>query len=110
MRIDEDPAARIRHLEETLMAPCCYQEPLLNHRSEAALQMKAEIAAWVAQGKSDREIVDAYKTRYGPRILVDPEGASWWWLTVMPWAALLLGAVAVIAVLWRWRRAPTPAG
>ena len=56
--------ARIQALEETFLAPCCYSEPISRHRSEVALQMRSEIAQWVAEGKSDREITDTYKQRY----------------------------------------------
>ena len=82
---------RIRTLEETFLAPCCWAEPIARHRSEVALQMRAEIAHWVAEGKSDRQIKDTYKQRYGARVLVEPEGSSWWWMHVVPWVVLLLG-------------------
>ena len=92
---------RIEALEETFLAPCCWAEPISQHRSEVALQMRAEIASWVAQGKSDREIINTYKQRYGARILVEPEGAQWWWLQMIPWAVLLLGLAFTVWLLHR---------
>jgi cytochrome c-type biogenesis protein CcmH/NrfF len=94
--------ARIEALEETFLAPCCYSEPISRHRSEVVLQMKAEIARWVEEGKSDRDITDTYKQRYGARVLVEPEGSQWWWMHVVPWVVLLLGLAFTIQ--WMRRR------
>jgi cytochrome c-type biogenesis protein CcmH/NrfF len=85
--------ARIEALEGTFLAPCCYSEPISRHRSEVALQMKAEIARWVDEGKSNRDITETFKQRYGARVLVEPEGSKWWWMHVVPWVVLLLGLV-----------------
>jgi cytochrome c-type biogenesis protein CcmH/NrfF len=96
-----DQRARIEALEATFLAPCCYSEPISRHRSEAALQMKAEIARWVDEGKSDRDIIDTYKQRYGARVLVEPEGSQWWWMHVVPWAVLLLGLAFTVLLMRR---------
>ncbi|MFB3779311.1 MAG: cytochrome c-type biogenesis protein CcmH [Bryobacteraceae bacterium] len=101
---------RIAALEKTFLAPCCWAEPIATHRSEVALQMRAEIARWVAEGKSDREIIDTYKQRYGARVLVEPEGTQWWLMQVVPWVALLLGLVLTVQLLRRMSaRKPAPA-
>jgi cytochrome c-type biogenesis protein CcmH/NrfF len=96
-------SARIERLEEKLLAPCCYTENLTRHRSEVALQMRKEITAWVAEGKSDREILDTYRARYGARVLAEPEGSTGVWLHAIPLAALLLGLLLVVGVLCKWR-------
>lgn len=95
--------SRIKALEEAVLAPCCYSEPVSRHRSEIALQMKVEIARWVREGKSDREILDTYKQRYGARVLVEPEGARWWWMHIIPWIAVLLGLAFTVWLLRRMR-------
>jgi cytochrome c-type biogenesis protein CcmH len=86
------------------MAPCCWAGNLVDHRSEIALQMKKEIALWVAQGKTDREILDTYKQRYGARILAEPEGPARVWLNAVPALVILTGFVLVLLLLRRWRR------
>lgn len=101
-------AERIQKLEQALLAPCCYAEPVARHNSEAAAKMRAEIAAWVGEGKSDAEIVDVYKQRYGLRVLAEPDGARFWWLSLIPWLAFAAGIVVVVLVI-RALRAP-PAG
>ena len=95
--------ARISRLENSLLAPCCYQETLARHTSETAVAMRAELRAMVAQGKSDRQILNHYKQRYGKRILVEPEGTAWWIVGGVPVLVLVLGAWFVIRILRRWR-------
>jgi cytochrome c-type biogenesis protein CcmH len=100
--------ARIARLENRLLAPCCYQEPLARHRSDTAAAMRAELRALVGQGKSDREILGFYQQRYGKRVLVEPEGAAWWVMGVVPLLAALLGFWFVVHMLRKWR-APSAA-
>jgi cytochrome c-type biogenesis protein CcmH/NrfF len=58
----------------------------------------------VEQGRSDREILDTYKSLYGTQVLVEPEGTTWWWLQVVPWVALVLGGAFVV---WNLKRRRT---
>lgn len=99
---------RIRKLENSLLAPCCWAEPIAQHRSDVALQMKREIEEFVRTGKTDREILDYYKEKYGARVLVEPEGALWWWMHVVPFVVFGASLVVVGVVLRRWLR-PLPA-
>ena len=103
-----DRQARVLKLESSLLAPCCWAEPVSTHRSEVALQMREEIAGFVNQGKTDQEVLDYYKQKYGLRILVEPEGALWWWMHVVPFVVLGIGAVVVVLLMKRWLR-PIPA-
>ena len=103
-----DRQARVLKLESSLLAPCCWAEPVSTHRSEVALQMREEIAGFVNEGKTDQEVLDYYKQKYGLRILVEPEGALWWWMHVVPFVVLGIGAVVVVFLLKRWLR-PLPA-
>jgi cytochrome c-type biogenesis protein CcmH/NrfF len=92
---------RIHELSESLMAPCCWAEPVSVHRSEIALQMRMEIEQFVAQGKTDREILDHYKSIYGARILVEPEGLSRLWAYLIPTLATLAGLGLVLFAIRR---------
>lgn len=100
---DTSPQARIRRIEDSLLAPCCYSEPVSKHRSEVALKMKKEISAWVAAGKSDQEILDTYKRLYGVRVLIEPEGVLRWWVYTVPTLAVAMGLVVTVILLRRWR-------
>lgn len=99
---------RIRKLENSLLAPCCWAEPIAQHRSDVALQMKREIEEFVRMGKTDREILDYYKAKYGARVLVEPEGALWWWMHVVPFVVFGASLLVVGVVLRRWLK-PLPA-
>jgi cytochrome c-type biogenesis protein CcmH/NrfF len=94
--------ARIRHLEKTVLAPCCYAETVGQHQSEIAIQMRIEIARWVEQGRTDEEILDAYAKRYGAKVLVDPNTMPKGWTLVVPWAAASLGGLGAAWMLRRW--------
>lgn len=102
--LTDDQLRRVDGLEHRLLAPCCWSENLAEHRSETALEMKEEIRRMVADGKTDQEILDHYKARYGVRVLVEPEGSLFWIMNVVPFAVLLAGALVAVLVLRRWLR------
>ncbi|MGQ9635889.1 MAG: cytochrome c-type biogenesis protein [Bryobacteraceae bacterium] len=98
--------ARIERLENAVLAPCCYSEPVSRHQSEIAVKMRAEITDWVRQQKSDREILDTYKRLYGTQVLVEPEGAARWWMHIVCWVVLTSGSLAAAWLLKRWHSNP----
>lgn len=95
---------RVQRLERSLVAPCCWSETVADHRSEVAATMRAEIAKFVAAGKSDREILDYYKAQYGSRVLIEPEGTTRIWANVIPWVAIALGIGFLWLMIRRMRR------
>lgn len=104
-----DNAALIRDIENNLIAPCCWNQPISEHYSEVSEQMRQEVRAMVAQGKSRDEILDYYVAKYGERILATPRPKGINALAyILPWAALILGAWGLFIVLKK-RRLPAPA-
>jgi len=99
---------RVLKLEKSLLAPCCWNEPVATHRSEVSLNMRAEIARMVAEGQTDQQILDHYKQQYGARILVEPEGSRWWWMHLIPVVVIVLGVFAMLLFIRRLRK-PVPA-
>ena len=91
-------------LQHELLAPCCYRETLDHHMSQEAYTMRVEIHSLVLAGKTEREIIDLYKARYGMRILGEPEGPAWWISTCTPFVVLMLGAGVLILLIRKWRR------
>jgi cytochrome c-type biogenesis protein CcmH/NrfF len=85
---------RIAALEGKLLAPCCYQEPVKIHQSEAAVRMRMEIARWVEEGRSDTEILDAYVGQYGSKVLTNFAPTPPW-AVLVPWLLVLLGSVVL---------------
>lgn len=106
----EELRADSKRIESRFLAPCCWSEDLAVHSSPAAREMRAEIEALVAQGRSENEIVDYYVSRYGERILRDPRGRSWWVLTWAPVIALASGTALVVRLLARMRTQTAGAG
>lgn len=98
--------ARIKRLEDMVLAPCCYTAPLSSHQSEISVKMRIEIAKWVADGRSDQEILNAYVQQYGAKVLVDPRPRPRWWAQSVPWLALIVGFIFAILLLRRWRSTP----
>ena len=70
--------------------------------------MRVEIAAMVASGKSEDDIVAFYVARHGERILLEPLGRKRTWLTAIPFVALAAGGVFLARYLKRQRPAPLP--
>lgn len=100
--------AQVAKLEHQFMSPCCYGEQLYGHLSPQALEMKQQISQMVLEGRTDREIIDHFKAQFGARILVEPEGAQWWVMNVVPIALLILGFAATVWVIRKWYRPVTP--
>jgi cytochrome c-type biogenesis protein CcmH len=67
---------RIKKLEGSLMAPCCYSQTIDVHMSMEAAQMRDEVSNMVLAGKSDDEILQFYRAKYGETILVVPAGTA----------------------------------
>ena len=101
-----EQSKRLYALEHQFMSPCCYGEELYGHMSPAAQEMKAEIAQMIVAGRTDREIVEFFKGKFGERILTEPEGAKWWVMNVVPFVLLGLG---LLVTLWVIRRMMRPA-
>lgn len=104
LALTEAPGPLESRLQHRLLAPCCYQETPDHHMSEEVVKMKTEIHAMVGDGRSEREIVEFYKTRYGSRILAEPEGAAWRIGTITPLVVLAVGAAVLVHLLRKWSR------
>lgn len=99
----------IREIEDTLIAPCCWNQPISQHYSEVSEQMRREVRAMVAAGQTKRDILDHFVARYGERILATPRARGINALAyLLPWAALIAGG-GYLFLLLRKRRRSAPA-
>jgi cytochrome c-type biogenesis protein CcmH len=105
-------SVKVREIEDSLIAPCCWSQPVSQHDSEVSQQIRDEVSAMVAAGKSRDDILDFFVARYGERILATPRAKGFNTLVyILPWAALPLGAWALILLLRKLRlpvQAPAP--
>lgn len=108
---DQSAADLVREIEDNLIAPCCWSQPVSQHYSEVSEQIRTEVRAMVAEGRTKDEIYDHYVAQYGERILAAPRPEGFNILAyVLPWAALVFGAWLLIVLIKRLRSpAPSPA-
>jgi len=92
--------AQIQKVEKRLLAPCCYTQSIAEHGSDIAVQLRGEVTEMVAEGKSESEIVEHYRTIYGDRILIVPDGMTGRILFSLP-AAIAALACFVFFVCFR---------
>lgn len=94
-------------LEQRLRCPVCTSVSIAESQSDTAVAMRVVVAEQIAAGRSDAEIIDYFRARYGDWVLIDPPvrgRTTLVWL--LPAGAALVG---LTAVLFRARRAPPPA-
>jgi cytochrome c-type biogenesis protein CcmH len=105
---EKQNAEKAREIEDNLIAPCCWSQPVSQHYSEVAEQIRNEVREMVASGKSRDEILDYYVAKYGERILATPRAKGFNALAyILPWAALPLGAW-LLFILLKKLRSPIP--
>jgi len=92
--------AQVQKVEKRLLAPCCYTQSIAEHGSDIAVQMRGEVSEMVAEGRSESEIVEHYRSIYGDRILVVPDGLTGRILFSLPVAIAAL-ACLVLFVCFR---------
>jgi cytochrome c-type biogenesis protein CcmH len=101
--LTNEETQRIVRLEESLVAPCCYREPVSRHQSDVAVEMRGEITRMVIEGKSDHEILDYYRVKYGDEVFAEPQGMAGWVVRGVPYLVLLMGVGVVARLAWKWR-------
>jgi cytochrome c-type biogenesis protein CcmH len=69
--------------------------------------IKKEIAERLARGEDKETILNAFRARYGEKVLSAPTFRGFNWLAwITPFAVVLAGALGMSLVIWRWVRAP----
>ena len=99
------PRAVVARVEQRLLAPCCYSQPVGEHMSAEAAEMRREIEDLAASGNSEAAIIAHYKAQYGERILVIPDGGTGRVLFILPPIAIIVLGTILILALRRMRRA-----
>lgn len=90
-----------------LMAPCCYSQQASVHQSDAAEEVRQDVRARLVRGESDAQILDAYVTRFGKRILAEPPAVGFdLALYVFPVIVFGLSLTGVAMILRRFSHHP----
>ncbi len=97
---DETPQDRVRALGSSIKCPVCQGEAIADSPSETATAMLEIVAEQVDEGRSDDQILEYFRARYGDGILLDPPFRG---RTLALWL-LPVAAVAVGVVMIRSRR------
>lgn len=106
---DGTNAALVRDIEDHLIAPCCWTQPISQHESGVSEQMREEVRTMVASGMSREAIMDHFVARYGERILATPRPEGFNRLVyILPWVALAFG-VWLLFIFLKKLRAPASA-
>ena len=100
---------RATALERELRCLVCQNQTLAESNAPLAVDLRNQVRAQLAQGKSDREVVDWLVARYGDFVLYRPplKGS-----TVLLWAGpfiFLLGGFYALFRFLRRRHVPVPA-
>jgi cytochrome c-type biogenesis protein CcmH len=94
-----------RQLETMLIAPCCWQQPVSEHQSQASEDVKREIRVLLSAGKTKQQVLDAFVQQYGKRILAQPRAEGFGLLLyVGPVIAFGVGSAGLIVLVRRLSR------
>ncbi len=95
--------AEAKEIENLLIAPCCWRQPIADHDSEVARDMKEQVRKMLAAGRDRQEILDSYIEQYGARILSIPPQVGFNRLSfLVPVLFVVAGFAVVGAFLHKW--------
>jgi cytochrome c-type biogenesis protein CcmH len=98
---------RVRHLSSKLRCLVCQNQSLADSNAELAQDLRGQVRAQVAAGKSDDQIIGYMVERYGDFVLYEPPfKATTALLWVGPFALLAAALALLIFILRRRRGAP----
>jgi cytochrome c-type biogenesis protein CcmH len=104
---NESENQRIRSLSEKLRCLVCQNQSLADSNAELAGDLRQQVRAQVAAGKTDDQIISYMVERYGDFVLYEPPfKATTALLWIGPFLLLAAGAATLVVVLRRRRRAP----
>jgi cytochrome c-type biogenesis protein CcmH/NrfF len=94
-------AQRVAHLESLVRCPSCEDISVAQSNATSAIAVRHEIAAKIAAGKSDNEILTSLEAAYGTSILLSPPTSG---LGVLLWAVPVSGVLVALFIALRLAR------
>ncbi|MDZ5460957.1 cytochrome c-type biogenesis protein [Azohydromonas lata] len=95
--------ARAHHLAQSLRCPVCQNQTVAESNAPLAQDLREQIQAQVAAGRSDEEVRAFMVSRYGDFVLYEPRATAQTWLLWLGPFMLLGGGALVLGA--RVRRA-----
>jgi cytochrome c-type biogenesis protein CcmH len=104
--VAENPALekRVMDLSEELRCLVCQNQSLAESHAELAIDLKNQVREKLAQGMSNRDVIDYMVQRYGDFVLYRPPVKSVTWLLWFGPFVLLFGGVGLLIHKLRRRR------
>ena len=100
-------AARVAAIEREVKCPSCLDLSVAQSEAPSSIALRHQIAAEVAAGRSDGQILSSIVARYGTQaLLVPPAGPLTTALWTVPVALAVVAVAACGSVALRRRRAP----
>jgi len=98
-----------RQIDNLLIAPCCWRQPVSDHFSPAADEIRAEVREMLSLGMTREQILQKYVDEYGERILSKPPAEGFGTLAYfLPVIFLVAGAAVAIVVIRSLRPRTAP--
>jgi len=86
---------RVAAVSQELRCLVCQNQTIADSQAELAVDLRQQVREQLAQGKSEREVIDYVVARYGDFVLYRPPvRSSTWLLWFGPFALLSAGAIA----------------
>lgn len=103
----DDPAQRATFLRltEELRCPMCQNQNIADSDAMIAHDMRRKVYSLLKEGKSEQQVIDFMKARYGDFVHYQPPVTA---ATLWLWAAPVLFAVVAILVVVRRRKPALP--
>lgn len=97
-----------RDIETLLIAPCCWNQTVAEHQSGVVEEVKKEIREQLAAGMSRQQVLDAFVSRYGKKILAEPPAQGFGLLVyVVPLVVFAVSGIGLTVIIKRMSgRAP----
>ncbi len=100
----------VNSVAKKLSCPTCTGINVADCPTETCAQWRSQIGQMLAQGKSEREILDYFSSRYGDQVLqVPPTRGFFVWVWVLPVAAIVVGLAWLAFRMHGWARRPAAA-
>lgn len=103
MAADVAVEKRLMEISEELRCLVCQNETIAASRADLALDLRREIRIMIADGKTDKEILDFMVERYGDFVRYRPPMKPTTWLLWGGPFVLLAGGIAVLIAFLRRR-------